>query len=633
MTEKKISRKKFIALGAGGAAVLAGGASFLPARAIYTDKYPDVAENKKELPPNGKSVCIIGGGLSGLQCGVELAARGFQVTILEKSGSLGGKLKSWRDKNFGPDDLPIKKDPSFAGFVREHGLHAVWGFYNNLREFMGRYKFPLVDLPKGHSIYSFLDKDGTRSHLPRPTWIGPFTRIQQTLNFQNLELIEKGQGAAMMSAISHLFTFDYTDTEQREYLDSVTFAEYGRQKGMSKNVIDKFFDSIAEMAYFDNVTSCSALTIGLLMQLISGSAADMEISLFASPPDETFIVPMADYIRSRGGVIHFNSEVEKILFKDGRVQGLATQNIGPGKVRRCRICGELIYGNDNHDRCPFCGAGGENLQNLSADDKKAKNYTADYFICALDIPGARKLVYANIDELTEIAKKAPLNEDDIISIKNQDPASYFQNITKLHPKDVYIVDFWFNGSDFWKKRFASSRGTDMNFFATGFDHLGITINWSLPRETDDGKKTAMLKEYAGMDVSIIETQIAKVHLVSHLPDEEIVKKCYEELKIAIPDIPPYQSWYLNKWRNYTRYLPGDEIKRPYTQSPVDNLLFTGDLTFVPHACVFMEKTNVTAKWAVNLILEKCGMDDAKITILRSGTPSAFVKFLDLFYSV
>src|SRR5262245_23989291 len=66
--------------------------------------YPDIKDNNVTLPPNGKSVVIMGGGLAGMQAGVELAARGFKVTVLEKTSAPGGKLKSWRDKNFGPAD-------------------------------------------------------------------------------------------------------------------------------------------------------------------------------------------------------------------------------------------------------------------------------------------------------------------------------------------------------------------------------------------------------------------------------------------------------------------------------------------------------------------------------------------------
>ncbi|MEM8780660.1 MAG: FAD-dependent oxidoreductase, partial [Cyanobacteria bacterium P01_G01_bin.49] len=42
-----------------------------------------------------KSVAIIGAGLAGLACAYELSQRGFQVTLLEKSPNLGGKIASW----------------------------------------------------------------------------------------------------------------------------------------------------------------------------------------------------------------------------------------------------------------------------------------------------------------------------------------------------------------------------------------------------------------------------------------------------------------------------------------------------------------------------------------------------------
>jgi len=138
------SRRSFLAKGAtlaGGATLIAGAAGTAAAMRhdmLRDDDYPVVPENKASLPVNGRSVLIVGGGLAGLQAGVELSARGFKVTLLELSGTPGGKLKSWRDRHFGPADDPAKQDPAFAGYIREHGVHGVWGFYNNLREFMAR---------------------------------------------------------------------------------------------------------------------------------------------------------------------------------------------------------------------------------------------------------------------------------------------------------------------------------------------------------------------------------------------------------------------------------------------------------------------------------------------------------------
>ena len=82
----------------------------------------------------------------------ELVDRGFKVTVIEKSNLLGGKLKSWRDRNFG---VPPAGDPDWSGAPRDAGIHGVWGCYNNLREFMGRHDNRL--------FYRFLGATSTAS--------------------------------------------------------------------------------------------------------------------------------------------------------------------------------------------------------------------------------------------------------------------------------------------------------------------------------------------------------------------------------------------------------------------------------------------------------------------------------------
>jgi isorenieratene synthase len=55
---------------------------------------PDSLDLPKYLN-QAKSVVVVGGGLAGLACAYELSQRGFQVTLLEKSPQLGGKIASW----------------------------------------------------------------------------------------------------------------------------------------------------------------------------------------------------------------------------------------------------------------------------------------------------------------------------------------------------------------------------------------------------------------------------------------------------------------------------------------------------------------------------------------------------------
>jgi uncharacterized protein with NAD-binding domain and iron-sulfur cluster len=63
---------------------------------------------------------------------------------------------------------------------------------------------------------------------------------------------------------------------------------------------------------------------------------------------------------------------------------------------------------------------------------------------------------------------------------------------------------------------------------------------------------------------------------------------------------------------------GEEQKRPTVQSPIDNLLFVGDIVTIPHTAEWMEKTNVTAKMATNALLEKAGKKEGLIKILPSA---------------
>ena len=50
-------------------------------------------------------IIIIGGGLAGLNCAVELLDRGADVTVLEGTSIHGGKAASWRDDDGHSVDL------------------------------------------------------------------------------------------------------------------------------------------------------------------------------------------------------------------------------------------------------------------------------------------------------------------------------------------------------------------------------------------------------------------------------------------------------------------------------------------------------------------------------------------------
>lgn len=71
-----------------------------------------------------KKVAIVGGGIAGLSTAANLSERGFEVTLFEKNEYLGGKLGSWTFESKGET------------LRAEHGFHAFFRQYYNLRNFM-----------------------------------------------------------------------------------------------------------------------------------------------------------------------------------------------------------------------------------------------------------------------------------------------------------------------------------------------------------------------------------------------------------------------------------------------------------------------------------------------------------------
>lgn len=602
----KMGRRSFLGLSAATAGVAALSAVPLSHDPVYDEEFPCLAENLVDLAPNGKTVCILGGGLAGMQAGVELAARGFKVTILERSGYPGGKLKTWRDKTFGPENHPLKKEPGFRGVVREHGAHAIWTCYKNLREFMGRYGFKTESIPWHSTDYLFLDKDGAETRIPRFELPPPYDRIQQIMNVFTYGHAQNNREAmALLNGMIKMISFNPHDPEQVRYLDSLPFVEYARKIGIPERLIQTFFNTIAHMVYYGTVDNVSALSMVTAIRMSSGYPRDARTDLYLNPPGETFLEPMAEFIRKHGGQILYNQEVSQLFVQNDRVSRVQTLAVpGTVRVRRCQICGELIYGDENHDHCPFCGADAPQLKDLTLSERQENIFTADYFIFAMDVPGLQKIVSLNSEQLGQ--------------------HEAFRNILKLTSRPVWIFNYWIPARGFWENRFRSGGDPLYIFMPTSPDVFGLTLNWTLPKIDENGEHTTLIREYAKHDVTILETHLSHIEKVAHLPEDQIARLAFEELKNILPEMPDYVDFYFNRWNNYIGTKVGEHALRPEIQSPLDNLLIIGDLARYPGIEVGMEKTNITAKVAVNILLDKIGQKAGKITLLNPGTPNLFV---------
>ncbi len=74
-----------------------------------------------------RRVLVVGGGLAGIAAAATLAERGVSVTLREKHHYLGGKVAAWTERLADGEPAEI-----------EHGFHAFFGNYYNLRDFLER---------------------------------------------------------------------------------------------------------------------------------------------------------------------------------------------------------------------------------------------------------------------------------------------------------------------------------------------------------------------------------------------------------------------------------------------------------------------------------------------------------------
>jgi carotenoid phi-ring synthase / carotenoid chi-ring synthase len=109
-------------------------------------------------PTRPRRVAVVGAGLAGLRAATLLGGRGFAVHLFEKAGHLGGKVGAWSHRL--ADGTPVEV---------EHGFHAFFRHYYNLRLFMDEVgastSLRAIEdyriLTRGGASYGFRDLDTT----------------------------------------------------------------------------------------------------------------------------------------------------------------------------------------------------------------------------------------------------------------------------------------------------------------------------------------------------------------------------------------------------------------------------------------------------------------------------------------
>merc|ERR1711871_726484 len=244
-------------------------------------------------------VGIVGAGLAGMVCAMDLADAGHDVEIFELRPFVGGKVSSWKDKE---------------GNHIEMGLHVFFGCYYNL--------FGI----KEH-IHTFVNKGGDLGALDFRFPVGaPVSGLQAFARTEQLGWGDKAANALRLGTspiVRALVDFDGGMDMVRD-LDDITFTEWFTSFGGSRGSIDRMWDPIAYALGFvdcDHISARCMLTIFMLFAIRTEASV---LRMLEGSPQTGLHDPIIKYLEDRGVTIQCSTGCREILY-DTDSNGMPTR--------------------------------------------------------------------------------------------------------------------------------------------------------------------------------------------------------------------------------------------------------------------------------------------------------------------
>jgi len=599
------------------------------------------------LPPRpGRDLkaVVVGGGLAGLAAAYELSQRGVQVTLLERSPQLGGKIASWPIQ-VGDEEL-----------MMEHGFHGFFPQYYNL--------FGLVDELnirknfKSLNYYSVVYKNGYQPEVFRPSHSAfPWNVIDLAVSSPN-----RLKWGINLAKIKHLEVFreitGFRNPQSFERLDQMSVAEWVNED-FPQGLYDLYFLPFAK----SSLNAPDAMSAGELMQFFHfyffGNPEGLAFNGTCQDMGRSLVDPIVAAIQDNGGRVVTGATVSGLHWQDGKIANLTYQtgavpaNPVPFWVDRNPLL--------SHDEMEYFGAG-DRVYSLKPGTSEALSLTCTHQGCTVqpaaaahggyacpchgavysdqgavmggpareDLPRYRVLQRSGDQvQLVAIASSDmtappdPLTADyyvlaaDIPGIKHLMSLSegtieptLMAQVDELQVADPFAVGrFWFDRDFDWEHSwFTSLSGYRLTDSITLYHRIQEDyIDWA---ERTGG--------------SVVELH-AYCYKEKEFPTQQALLSTFEsELYEIVPELRSATLLHkqLVNQKNFAGFPPGSFDNRPTTATTAPNLMFAGDWVKMPFPCGLMERAVSSGLLAANTILQREG---AQRRPLYSVNPEGILK--------
>ncbi len=613
MNRRRFLKASGYALGAGALGLGAGVWAVQPRRQSLP--LPEGNGARPEFPSvTGKRVVVVGGGLGGLVAATELAARRFDVTLVERAAQLGGKLTAWPVRALG-EEFPV-----------EHGFHGFFAQYYNLRQLFDAagVRSDLVPSPG----YPVLFADRPAETFGRTTRLFPFNMLSVVHQSHALRLADfrhDGDG------LTELMRFDGERTFDR--FDGVDFARFAIDGRINRPMVETVLEPFGKTTLNRIERLSAAEAIRFFHFYFMGNPEGLGFSFLKRDSVTAVVDPLRRRLESLGGRVVVGKSVRRLAVEGGRVTRvivdarpapeprltLALADV-PDRwralpqpdgssifVRRRGDVVDALDGRCTHMGCPVAldGAGGFRCPchggRFDADGRPAggppraplaalgatrngdrvlvgdavvagagEALECDYCVVACEVRGLQALMAAS------------------------DPA-LARHVAGLGEADPYVV---------WRLWLDKPTARDrLPFYTTArfrfTDSLAIYSAFQEPF-------VSWARRTGG---SVVEVHAYAIAPEAMVPAAEIRAAMWRELVSLLPELAGARLLHdeFQQQSNFTRWAPGDHARRPGTTTPLANLMLAGDHVRLPAPASLMEAAAMSGRLAANAVLDREGL--------------------------
>lgn len=539
------------------------------------------------------SVIIMGGGVAGMSAAHELVERGFKVTVFEKQKEIpGGKARSVPVPDSATDGrLPLPG---------EHGFRFFPGFYRHVTDTMKRipYQNPVTKQFNKTGVYDNL-VDCPKMMLARfgKVPLAMFDHFPKSLEDVNKMLAIKYGDSGLSEEEKQLIAMKIwqlmTSCEDRrlnEY-EHVGWWEFTDANNQSKSYQMLFAQGLTRTLVAAKAKAASTKTGGtiflqLLFDMINPEKQTDRV--LCGPTNEVWLLPWLEYLQNKGVDYRFGCEVVEMSCEKRELSGIW----------------------------------------ISKDGGVKEKFTADYYICAVPVERAAKLISKEILDI--------------------DPC--LEGIQKLAPSVA-----WMNGIQFYLKRELDIvQGhiilSDSPWALTAISQIQFWKDFDITKYGNGEVKAIISVDVSDWDTPGViqyKDENGKVYYkaAKDCTKQEVFNDIWEQMKMSFnidgakvfEDEDIYMIHLDGDIRFGSNRMEGDEEPllvnqtytwdlrpEPYTDLP--NLFFASDYVQTYTDLATMEGANEAARRAVNCIIDKSGVDVPKCKIWKLREPDLLLYY-------